>query len=81
MNHTSRFSDQDIFNAPGAMDEIHEKALKGRAVTHTVQFDVERNASAPPPRKVDCFRHPQKLPLAIFEFRYMSRGTFSSRPK
>ncbi|KAK9415661.1 hypothetical protein SUNI508_10320 [Seiridium unicorne] len=75
MQASADVSTQTYFDAPNEVeDKVPEKALKGRALSHKVQYDVERRSAQPLPRPADVFTHPRRLPYAIFEFRYRSKG-------
>ncbi|KAM0808601.1 hypothetical protein AB5N19_08944 [Seiridium cardinale] len=74
MQASADVSTQTYFDAPNEVeDKIPEKALKGRALSHKVQYDVERRSAQPLSRPADVFTHPRRLPYAIFEFRYRSK--------
>ncbi|RYP45871.1 hypothetical protein DL768_007828 [Monosporascus sp. mg162] len=52
---------------------VHEKALKGRTVTHKVDFAPGKPGIPTTQRQVDVYQDPLKRPFAVFEFRYRSR--------
>jgi hypothetical protein len=53
---------------------ISEKAIKGKAVTSSVQYGPAEKCPPLTVKPKDVYHHPLKLPCAVFEFRYRSRG-------
>ncbi|RYP17786.1 hypothetical protein DL766_008819 [Monosporascus sp. MC13-8B] len=51
---------------------VHEKALKGRTVSHKVDYSPGKPC-IPSPGQVGVYQDPLKRPFAVFEFRYRSR--------
>ncbi|RYP18675.1 hypothetical protein DL765_003810 [Monosporascus sp. GIB2] len=51
---------------------VHEKALKGRSVSHKVDYSPGKPGITYP-RQVDVYQDPLKRPFAVFEFRYCSK--------
>ncbi|RYP67738.1 hypothetical protein DL771_007071 [Monosporascus sp. 5C6A] len=52
---------------------VHDKALKGRTVTHKVDYAPGVPAIPTPQRQIAVYQDPLKRPFAVFEFRYRSR--------
>ncbi|KAI5927317.1 hypothetical protein F4810DRAFT_706687 [Camillea tinctor] len=53
--------------------EISEKATKGRILTNAVKFGEPKISQKPKDEPESVFTDPEKRPLAIFEFIYMSK--------
>ncbi|KAI1075008.1 hypothetical protein F5B20DRAFT_573726 [Whalleya microplaca] len=52
---------------------VPEKALKGRTITHNVQYSRPLRVCTPEDEPEDVYQDPSERPFAIFEFRYMSK--------